>query len=226
MSCPKARKSRSRSSRSTRAARFACRCASSIRKPAKNSKTPARRANPAAIAVRAVTAATVAIVARVAVAVVTAIAVAVGFTDNRVEADAAATALDAAPPTHITLTGRIISDEGPVPPARSQDVTEMGRMSTAALLNLWHDADDLDVYRPYMTSAEAFGGLTAIDSPAPELASPVNWLNVFYAAEWVVFAGFAFYLWYRLAKDALEKETEALEDAAADAAAASGGTTA
>lgn len=156
----------------------------------------------------------------------TSIAVAVGFTDNRVEADAAATALDAAPPTHITLTGRIISDEGPVPPARSQDVTEMGRMSTAALLNLWHDADDLDVYRPYMTSAEAFGGLTAIDSPAPELASPVNWLNVFYAAEWVVFAGFAFYLWYRLAKDALEKETEALEDAAADAAAASGGTTA
>jgi len=29
-----------------------------------------------------------------------------------------------------------------------------------------------------------------------------------------VFAGFAFYLWYRLAKDAWEKEVEELEDLA------------
>jgi surfeit locus 1 family protein len=32
-----------------------------------------------------------------------------------------------------------------------------------------------------------------------------------------VFAGFAFYLWYRLAKDAWEKELEDLEDEAAEA---------
>ena len=41
----------------------------------------------------------------------------------------------------------------------------------------------------------------------------MNWLNIFYAAEWAVFAGFAFYLWYRLAKDAWEKEVEDFEDA-------------
>lgn len=45
----------------------------------------------------------------------------------------------------------------------------------------------------------------------------MNWLNLFYAAEWAVFAGFAFYFWYRLAKDAWEKEVEDLEDAAAEA---------
>jgi hypothetical protein len=41
----------------------------------------------------------------------------------------------------------------------------------------------------------------------------VNWLNIFYAAEWAIFAGFAFYLWYRLAKDAWEREVEEFEDA-------------
>jgi surfeit locus 1 family protein len=31
---------------------------------------------------------------------------------------------------------------------------------------------------------------------------------VFYAIEWVVFAGFAVYLWYRLVKDQYEREME------------------
>lgn len=150
----------------------------------------------------------------------TALAVAVGFTPDRAVADAAVRALDANPPQAVELTGRLISDEGAVPPSRSQDVTEMSHMSPAQLLNLWHDADGVDVYRPYLTSAEGFAGLKAIDSPAPEMQSPVNWLNIFYAIEWVVFACFAFYLWYRLAKDAWEKEIEDLEDAAAASPAA------
>jgi hypothetical protein len=36
----------------------------------------------------------------------------------------------------------------------------------------------------------------------------LNWLNVFYAIEWALFAGFAVYLWYRLVKDAYEREEE------------------
>ena len=49
--------------------------------------------------------------------------------------------------------------------------------------------------------------------PAPDGAVAVNWLNIFYAVEWAIFAGFAFYLWYRLAKDAWEREVEEFEDA-------------
>ena len=60
-------------------------------------------------------------------------------------------------------------------------------------------------------------GLVAIDSPAPAEGSSVNWLNIFYAIEWAIFAGFAFYMWYRLAKDAWEKEIEVLEEAQAAA---------
>ena len=48
-------------------------------------------------------------------------------------------------------------------------------------------------------------------------AGKINWLNLFYAAEWVVFAGFALFIWWRLVKDdyrrgledALDEEQEA-----------------
>ena len=40
----------------------------------------------------------------------------------------------------------------------------------------------------------------------------LNWLNIFYAAEWIIFAGFAVFLWYRLVKDAKEREDEELRE--------------
>lgn len=143
----------------------------------------------------------------------TSLAVAVGFTPDRDTADAAASALDDAPPRDVTLTGRLISDEGAKEPPRDADPFEIAAMSPAALLSQWSDVEGLDVYRPYLVSADAFGGLQRIHSPAPTELSSVNWLNIFYAIEWAVFAGFAFYMWYRLARDAWEKEVEALADA-------------
>ncbi|WP_309067211.1 SURF1 family cytochrome oxidase biogenesis protein [Microbacterium sp.] len=156
----------------------------------------------------------------------TALAVAVGWAPTRERADAAVETLnrlastvlrEGAQADPLVLTGRIISDEGPALPPGA-DPLELTRMSPAALLSRWHERDGspiaaIDVYRPYLTSADPTGalgdaGLDAISSPAPELASPINWLNIFYAVEWAVFAGFAFYLWYRLAKDAWERELE------------------
>jgi len=119
-----------------------------------------------------------------------------------------AEAADAAP---VTITGRLISDEGPALPPRGADPQTLTRMSPAALLGQWHDVEGLDVYRPYIASETAPRLLLDIASPAPDEGSRVNWLNIFYAVEWAVFAGFAFYLWYRLARDAWEKELEDLE---------------
>lgn len=164
----------------------------------------------------------------------TAIAVAIGWTATREDADAAAEALstqlsmvDLAP---AELTGRLISDEGPRVPAPGAPLTEMTSMSPAALLGWWSPVDDLAVYRPYLVADFTAiapltppDGLVAIDSPAPTELSSVNWLNIFYAVEWAVFAGFAFYMWYRLARDAWEKEVEAIEDAAAEREAAAAG---
>jgi surfeit locus 1 family protein len=148
----------------------------------------------------------------------TSLAVAIGWAPTQQKADAAVAALKASASSDAarTLTGRLISDEGPAVPPHD-DPMELTKMSPAALLSRWHDIDGLDVYRPYLTSAKPMAGLTAISSPAPDERSGLNWLNLFYAVEWAVFAGFAFYLWYRLAKDAWEKEVEEIEDAAAAA---------
>lgn len=154
----------------------------------------------------------------------TALAVALGWTATREQAEEAAEAFieqtAAVDLAEVTLTGRVISDEGPKLPAPGAPITEMTTMSPAALLGQWSQTERLDVYRPFLVADfdslglnTAADGLVAIDSPAPTELSTVNWLNIFYAVEWAVFAGFAFYMWYRLARDAWEKEVEALEDA-------------
>jgi surfeit locus 1 family protein len=162
---------------------------------------------------------------RVATTPSTSLAVAIGWAPTRAKADAAVAELESTTPepgqvgtaSAVVLTGRLISDEGPAVPPHD-DPMELTKMSPAALLSRWHDIEGLDVYRPYLTSAKPMAGLTAISSPAPDERNGVNWLNLFYAVEWAVFAGFAFYLWYRLAKDAWEKEVEEIEDAAASSA--------
>lgn len=159
----------------------------------------------------------------------TSLAVALAWTETRDDADAAASALASslgdAGDTAVELTGRLVSDEGPALPPKGAPATEMTRMSPAALLGWWHDTDELNVYRPYLVAdfdtlapMPVPSALVAIDSPAPDEGSNVNWLNIFYAVEWAIFAGFAFYMWYRLARDAWEKEVEALEEAEADPA--------
>jgi cytochrome oxidase assembly protein ShyY1 len=154
----------------------------------------------------------------------TSIAVALGWTRDAASAERAVEALNAQvaddPDAVVSVTGRLISDEGPGRPAAGADPQEMTRMSPAMLLGRWHDVDGVAVYRPYLASQTAIGPLDAIDSPAPEERSRVNWLNIFYAAEWAIFAGFALYLWYRLARDAWEKEVEDLEDERSEALAA------
>jgi hypothetical protein len=147
------------------------------------------------------------------------VAVAIGWAATEADALAAVDQLnqDAAAPgaaeTPLAITGRLISDEGPVLPPKTGDPLALSRMSPAALLSRWHDIEGLDVYRAYVAAEVPQGPLDAISSPAPAEGAPVNWLNIFYAVEWAVFAGFAFYLWYRLARDAWEREVEELEEA-------------
>jgi len=146
----------------------------------------------------------------------TSLAVAVGWTPSARKAEAAASTLNSSEVSPVTLTGRLISDEGPqVPPRDSPD--ELRSMSPPALLSRWHDIAGLDVYRPYLVSDQPLDSLVKISSHAPEGGGGLNWLNLFYAAEWAVFAGFAFYLWYRLARDAWEKEVEELAEPHPDA---------
>jgi len=121
----------------------------------------------------------------------------------------------------VEVVGRFLPSEAPAGPAEDADPQSMTTVAVAHLINVWSDYDDRPVYFGYVTTTEPAAGLDAIDSPPPLQEAELNWLNVFYAVEWVVFAGFAVFLWYRLVKDAVQREREEAELAAEEAAAAS-----
>jgi surfeit locus 1 family protein len=152
------------------------------------------------------------------------IAVARGWAATADEADAVRERLagEVSAQALLPLTGRFLASEAPEVPSDDVDPHTMTTVSTAALINLWANWNDRSVYQGYIVDAAAPDGLTVIDSPEPEVEVPLNWLNIFYALEWALFAGFAVFLWYRLVRDAWERETEEAEIAeAATSAAAS-----
>ena len=105
------------------------------------------------------------------------------------------------------ITGRFMPSEAPAVPRPDQNPFSMSTMSVPALFNVW-SANDQGIYTGYLVDATAPEGLVKIDSTPPVSDSTYNWLNIFYAMEWVVFAGFAFYVWYRLVRDRRERELE------------------
>jgi len=146
------------------------------------------------------------------------IAVARGWAADQTAAEKVIQTLAAVPADQpLTLTGRFVPSEAPVVPADGRDPRTQTTVSTAALINLWTGFTDQPVYAGYIIDSTSATGLLVIDSPEPGSDASLNWLNIFYALEWAVFAGFAVFLWYRLVRDAWEREEE---QAAIDAAAA------
>ncbi|WP_241979990.1 SURF1 family protein [Cryobacterium glaciale] len=144
------------------------------------------------------------------------IAVARGWAPDKSAAEAAIATLRTEPDNSpVTLTGRFLTGEAPELPDPDGDSMELTKVAPSALINLWADFTDESVYSAYIVDAAAPAGLDVIDSPVPEVDQSLNWLNIFYAIEWVVFAGFAVFLWYRLVRDALEREQEDAEAAEA-----------
>lgn len=74
-------------------------------------------------------------------------------------------------------------------------------------------------------TSEVSGGVTiplgddvkALNIPPQPPAEQVNWLNLFYAVEWVVFAGFSIFIWWRLVKDDYHRDLEDALDGHAEA---------
>jgi surfeit locus 1 family protein len=139
------------------------------------------------------------------------VAVALGWAPTRAKADAAANILKSGAPT-ATFVGRY----QPTEPPDQQDFEHGARsvVSIPALINEWETVPTA-AYGGYIVLRDASAGLAKIQAPKPQNGVTLDWLNVFYAIEWVVFAGFAVYLWYRLVKDAWERELEISADAEA-----------
>lgn len=106
------------------------------------------------------------------------------------------------PDETVTLTGRYLPSE--VASDSDFEAGERNAISVADLINVWPDA--VPVYGGYLVLDDAPEPLETIYSPVPSQEISLNLLNIFYAIEWVLFAGFAVYLWYRLVQDVVEKE--------------------
>jgi surfeit locus 1 family protein len=136
------------------------------------------------------------------------LAVALGWSSSAGDAASAVKTLNGDSPTG--FSGRFLPSEPP-----QEDDFENGEqnsMSVAAFVNQWPTVPT-GVYNGYLVTDAAPAGLDQIDAPAPSTEISVNWLNIFYAVEWAVFAGFAVFLWFRLVKDAWEREQDELEEA-------------
>ncbi|HUH53254.1 MAG TPA: SURF1 family cytochrome oxidase biogenesis protein [Microbacteriaceae bacterium] len=108
---------------------------------------------------------------------------------------------------NIKLTGRYMPQESVALPSPGTPTDHLRTLSVGQVINLWEPFEG-EAYAGYIVSATPFEGLELIESVPPLPQETINWLNLFYAVEWVVFAGFAVFFWYRLARDAWEKEHE------------------
>ncbi|WP_375401266.1 SURF1 family cytochrome oxidase biogenesis protein [uncultured Amnibacterium sp.] len=149
------------------------------------------------------------------------LAVALGWAPDRGAADAAVAALNRSAPTAGVLTGRYIDSDVPADTGTPGDEgSSVGArvgatptvMAVPQLLNLWRGDTGGPVYNGYLTLRAAPAGLTDIDSPPPSQQVELNLLNLFYAAEWALFALVAFYVWYRLVRDRWELELTAEDE--------------
>lgn len=140
-------------------------------------------------------------------------------------ADPAAAEKIQVPRGDVLVVGRFLPPEAPIP---TEDLPQgtYGSLSPAQLTNVWQ----VPVYSGFMT---AQGESRAQDGPqrgdnstlptdgtllSSELEAvrvdqqptdtSVNWLNVFYAVEWLVFAGFALWVWFRFVADTYRRETD------------------
>lgn len=116
----------------------------------------------------------------------------------------------------LTVTGRLLPSEAPLP---NVDAGE-GRASAVAvaeLINKW----EVSSYPGFIAAtSEAAGGATVplddavkpLNVPAQPPAQQINWLNLFYSVEWVVFAGFALYIWWRMVADDHRRDLEEDDD--------------
>ncbi|MCP2030076.1 cytochrome oxidase assembly protein ShyY1 [Okibacterium sp. HSC-33S16] len=140
------------------------------------------------------------------------IAIALGWTNDREVAEKTAADLNAGTETSVVaIGGRLNASQAPEVPDEDGDPFELTTMSTAAFVNIWTQMGDRPVYNGYVVADEAPDPLTVIDAPPVVEDVTLNWLNIFYAVEWVVFAGFAIFVWFHLVKDAKSRRDEEAE---------------
>jgi len=115
--------------------------------------------------------------------------------------------------TATALVGRYEPSEAPSM-RLSQAAPLFASLSVEQLINFW-PLEKPKVYPGFVVSEQALYG--AKDTTAESIVigvrqtqTELNWLSAFYAAEWIIFSGFALFLWGRLVQDERKRiESEA-----------------
>lgn len=144
------------------------------------------------------------------------VTVALGWAPSTEEAHAYVSAHDG-DEGELTITGRLLPTEAPNALTDEATIGDPETLSVAELINRVEVDPEVQVYDGFISSLTAPSGLTDIEDNPPSSDVQINWLNVFYAIEWVVFAGFAVFMWWRLVRDVYVREQEEAEEAAKEA---------
>ena len=121
---------------------------------------------------------------------------ALGFSETPPETDVAL------PTGTVSVTGYVEPSD---PPRSSENY--LGSVALAELVNLY-SSQPLASYPIYLIVQEGVDvGLETISIGLREQEVEINWLTAFYAIEWLFFALAAFYLWWRLVKDQVIRES-------------------
>lgn len=133
--------------------------------------------------------------------------VALGFTDNLGDAERQRIRLiqSLQAQAFISHAGTFLATEAPqrLDPKREYILQSL---SLAQLVNLYSPERPLVSYPGFVVLEDRLVDLDPIDIGAKAASLEVNYLNIFYAVEWSLFAGFAVFLWWRLVKDAVIAE--------------------
>lgn len=123
-----------------------------------------------------------------------------------------------APSGTLEIEGRLLNSEGPVL-KKNMPEGHVSALSSAELTNRWN----VNTYAAFVIAhTETLNGqevgASAVNSHLTEITvtatdqNKINWLNIFYSIEWVVFAGFAVFLWWRLVADDFRREQDEIYD--------------
>ena len=138
------------------------------------------------------------------------LSVGVGFAKSLSLAETARAELMASiqPQAFLEQTGRYLQTEGPVALTDLDKPYLLESFSLAQLVNLYKGAGAQSLAGFMVLDSEPGFGLETIVIAPPEAGTQVNWLTLFYALEWALFAGFAVFLWWRLVEDARIRELQ------------------
>jgi hypothetical protein len=102
------------------------------------------------------------------------------------------------------LEGVFIPSEAPLPQSSSEKFV-FESLSLAQLINVYSPEKPL-VTEPQILALNGYSQASAWPPLKPvnvtyEAVARINWLSAFYFLEWLLFAGFAVFLWWRLVRD-------------------------